>query len=314
MKKKILIIGGAGYVGTHLSNFLVNKNYSVTCLDTFWFQTNLDKKVKKKKIDIRDRKFELFKNIDIVINLAYLSNDPLCEINARDTWEIGPLSNYYILEACLKYKVKKYIFASSGSIYGLKKEKKVTENLGLDPITDYNKSKMICEKVILSYKNKIKTIILRPATVCGFSERLRLDVVLNIFTFQAYFKKKITIFGGKQVRPLLHIKDMVSAYEFFIKNNFSGIFNVGFENIKISEIAKEVQKLIPCKLSILKSNDPRSYRMNSEKLLKIGFKPKYNFKDAIKDLKTQFENGFKPSKENWNLDWLLKKKIIKKNV
>ena len=120
--------------------------------------------------------------------------------------------------------------------------------------------------------------------------------------------------GGKQVRPLLHIKDMVSVYEFFIKNNFTGIFNVGFENIKISEIAKEVQKLIPCKLSVLKSNDPRSYRMNSDKLLKIGFKPKYNFKNAIKDLKDQFENGFKPSKENWNLNWLLKKKIIKKSA
>ena len=193
MKKKILIIGGAGYVGSLLSNFLVNKNYSVTCLDTFWFQTNLNKKVKKKKIDIRDRKFESFKNIDVVINLAYLSNDPLCEINARDTWEIGPLSNYYILEACLKYKIKKYIFASSGSIYGSKKEKKVTENLGLDPITDYNKSKMICEKVILSYKNKLKTIILRPATVCGFSERLRLDVVLNIFVSNSLIKSSLII-------------------------------------------------------------------------------------------------------------------------
>jgi len=312
--KKILIIGGAGYVGTLLSNYLVKKNYKVKCLDTFWFKTKLNKKIKKIKTDIRERKFDSFKNIDVVINLAYLSNDPLCEINARDTWEIGPLSNYYILEACLKHKVKKYIFASSGSIYGLKKEKKVTEKLGLDPITDYNKSKMICEKVILSYKDRIKTVILRPATVCGFSKRLRLDVVLNIFSYQAFFKKKITVFGGSQVRPLLHIKDMIYVYEHFLKKNISGIFNVGFENVKISNIAKEVQKIIPCEIVSLKSNDPRSYRMNSDKLIRSGFKPSHNFKDAILDLKNNFQKGFKPSEENWNLNWLLKKKVIKKSA
>lgn len=314
MTKNILIIGGAGYVGTELCNFLVQKKYNIKCLDTFWFKSELNKKIKKIKVDIRERKFDSFKNVDVVINLAYLSNDPLCEINARDTWEIGPLSNYYILEACLKHKVKKYIFASSGSIYGLKKEKKVIENLGLDPITDYNKSKMICEKVILSYKDRIKTVILRPATVCGFSKRLRLDVVLNIFSYQAFFKKKITIFGGNQIRPLLHIKDMVYAYEYFIKKNITGIFNIGFENIKISEIAKEVKKIIPCKIVSLKSNDPRSYRMNSDKLIRTGFKSRHNFKDAIMDLKNSFENGFKVSGENWNLNWLLKKKVIKKSA
>ncbi len=312
--KKILIIGGGGYVGTELINYLSKKKFNIVCLDTFWFSTSINKKVKKIKLDIRKNNFNSFKGIDVVINLAYLSNDPLCEINARDTWEIGPLANYYILEACLKYKVKKYIFASSGSIYGLKKERKVTEELGLDPITDYNKSKMICEKVIQSYKDKIDTVILRPATVCGFSKRLRLDVVLNIFSYQAFFKKKITVFGGNQVRPLLHIKDMICAYEYFIKNNITGIFNIGFENIKISKIAKEVKKIIPCEIVSYKSNDPRSYRMNSEKLLKVGFKPKHNFKDAIKDLKISFENGFKPTKQNWNLNWLLKKKVIKKSA
>jgi len=312
--KNILIIGGGGYVGTELINYLHKKKFKIKCLDTFWFSTSINKKVKKIKLDVRKNIFKSFKDIDVVINLAYLSNDPLCEINARDTWEIGPLANYYILEACLKYKIKKYIFASSGSIYGLKKEKKVTEKLSLDPITDYNKSKMICEKVILSYKDKIKTVILRPATVCGFSKRLRLDLVLNIFCYQAFFKKKITVFGGNQVRPLLHIKDMVYTYEYFIKNNITGIFNVGFENIKISKIAKEVQKIIPCKIVSLKSNDPRSYRMNSDKLTRTGFKPKHNFKDAIIDLKNSFEGGFKPSDENWNLTWLLKKKVIEKSA
>lgn len=310
--KTIMIIGGAGYIGTELSNYLVKKNYKVKCLDTFWFKSNLNKKIEKIKLDIRDNIFISFKYVDVVINLAYLSNDPLCELNSKDTWEIGPLANYYIMEACIKFKIKKYIFASSGSVYGLKKEKKVTEKLGLDPITDYNKSKMICEKVILSYKDLINIVILRPATICGFSERLRLDVVLNIFCYQAYFKKKITVLGGNQIRPLLHIKDMVRAYEFFIKNKFTGIFNIGFENIKIINMAKEVQRIIKCKIKILKSNDPRSYRMNCDKILQIGFKPKYNYKDAISDLKINFEKNYKPSETNWNLKWILKKNFLNK--
>ncbi len=310
-KKKILIIGGAGYIGTELSNFL-SKKYQVGCYDAFWFEDKLNKKIKRYKQDVRSFDFKIFKNYDIVINLAYLSNDPLCEINARDTWESGPLATYYMMEACLKYKVKKFIFASSGSIYGLKREKKVTEKLGLDPITDYNKSKMICEKIIENYKNKLKTVILRPATVCGASDRLRLDVVLNLFCYQAYYEKKITILGGKQIRPLLHIRDMINAYDFFINKNFTGTYNVGFENINVEEIANSVKKIIPAKIIIKKSNDPRSYRMNADKLKKIGYRQTYNHKDAIKDLKLKFESGFKPSKINWNLKWLLKNKIIKR--
>ena len=217
------------------------------------------------------------------------------------------------MQACIKYKVKKFIFASSGSIYGLKKEKNVTENLGLDPITDYNKSKMICEKVIENYKNKIKTVILRPATVCGSSERLRLDVVLNLFCYQAFFKGKINILGGNQIRPLLHIKDMINCYEFFIKKNITGTFNVGFENLSVNKIAQSVRKIIPTKIEIKKSNDPRSYRMNAEKLLKTGFRQLYNHKDAIMDLNEKFQSGFKPTEENWNLNWLLKKKVISKS-
>jgi len=313
MSEKILIIGGAGYIGTTLANHLIKKKNKVACMDTFWFNNKLDKKITKIKKDVRSFDFKIFKNYNVVINLAYLSNDPLCEINARDTWEIGPLATYYMMEACIKYKVKKFIFASSGSIYGLKKEKKVTEKLGLDPITDYNKSKMICEKVIENYKEKIKTVILRPATVCGDSDRLRLDVVLNLFCYQAFFKKKINILGGNQVRPLLHINDMVNCYEFFIKRNITGTYNVGFENLSVRNIANSVKKIIPSKIIIKKSNDPRSYRMNSDKLLSVGFKQKFNHIDAIIDLKNKFQSGFKPSEENWNLNWLLKKKVIKKS-
>jgi nucleoside-diphosphate-sugar epimerase len=193
----------------------------------------------------------------------------------------------------------------------LKKEKHVTEELGLDPLTDYNKSKMICEKVVESYNKDLNTVIVRPATVCGISPRLRLDVVLNLFCYQAFFKKKISVLGGKQTRPLVNIKDMVRSYEFFLnKKNLSGCFNLGFENKTVKEIALDVKKIIPCDIAFLKSNDNRSYRINSNKILKFGFRPKFNSIDAIHDLKNIFDNNFKPSEINWNLNWLSKKKYI----
>lgn len=306
----ILIIGGAGYVGTNLCNYLSLKNFNITCLDTFWFGNFLNKRVKKIKADIRNFNFERLRKFDCVIDLAYLSNDPLCEVDARHTWESGPLAVYKILEFCKKRKIKKFIFASSGSIYGLKKEKKVTEKLGLDPLTDYNKSKMICEKVVESYNKDLDTVIIRPATVCGSSPRLRLDVVLNLFCYQAYFKKKISILGGKQTRPLVNINDMVRSYEFFINKNLTGCFNLGFENKTVKEIALDVKKIIPCDISFLKSNDNRSYRINSDKILRAGFRPEFNSADAIYDLKNIFDNNFKPSEINWNLNWLSKKKYI----
>ena len=307
----ILIIGGAGYVGTNLCNYLSKKDFTVTCLDTFWFGDFLNKNVKKIKADIRTFNFEKLRKFDCVIDLAYLSNDPLCEVDARHTWESGPLAVYKILEFCKKRKIKKFIFASSGSIYGLKKEKHVTEELGLDPLTDYNKSKMICEKVVESYNKDLNIVIIRPATVCGVSPRLRLDVVLNLFCYQAFFKKKISVLGGKQTRPLVNIKDMVRSYEFFLnKKNLSGCFNLGFENKTVKEIALDVKKIIPCDITFLKSNDNRSYRINSNKILKFGFQPKFNSINAIHDLKNIFDNNFKPSEINWNLNWLSKKKYI----
>lgn len=306
--KKILVLGGAGYVGTELCNYLISK-YEVTCYDTFWFGNYLNKNIKTIKGDIRAINNKIFKNKDIVICLAYLSNDPSCELDARQTWEIGPLALDSIINKSIKNNVKKIIFASSGSVYGIKKERKVIEKLDLFPLTDYNKSKMICERVLESYKKKIKIVSIRPATVCGFSKRLRLDVVLNLFCYQAYFKKKITVTGGKQIRPLIHIKDMIRCYDFFIRKNITGTFNLGIENKNILSLAKKIQKKIPCKLEIKKSNDPRSYRLDSSKLIGLGFKTLYDSDDAINELINEFKN-FKPSSRNWNLKWLTKKKII----
>ena len=177
------------------------------------------------------------------------------------------------------------------SVYGVKKEKEVTEKLSLEPISIYNKTKMTAERILMSYSKNLNSYIIRPATVCGFSERMRLDLSVNILTFSALKNKMITVFGGNQLRPNIHIKDMVRVYEHFLfKRNKTGIYNAGFENEKIINIAKKSKK-IECKIKAKNSNDPRSYRLNSDKLIKSGFKPHFGINDAIKELTSRYKKN-----------------------
>lgn len=287
MKKKILILGGCGYTGTHLVEYLLNKNYSVTVIDTQWFGCFLkkNKDLTIVKSDIRNIKDIYFKKVFAVIHLANIANDPAAELKETLSWNINVFALKKLIEQSIKFKVKKFIYASSGSVYGVKKEKKVTEKLSLEPISIYNKTKMIAERILLSYKNKLKIFLIRPATVCGFSKKMRLDVSVNMFTYQAMTKKKMTIYGGTQIRPNIHIKDLTRVYFHFLKKNLPvGTYNAGFENLKIIDIAKIIQKKIPSKISKTKSNDIRSYRLDSTKLKKTGFKPLYGVRDAIEDI------------------------------
>jgi nucleoside-diphosphate-sugar epimerase len=308
---KILILGGAGYIGTVLVERLLKKDVKITVVDNLWFGNYLkkNKNLKLVKKDIRNLDAKLFKGVDTVIHLANIANDPMVELNQTISWEINVLSLKKIIENSIKHKIKKFIFASSGSVYGLKKEKKVTEELELLPISTYNKTKMIAERVLLSYQNLIKIFIIRPATVCGFSPRMRLDVAVNNLTFQALKNKKINIHGGGQIRPNIHMKDMCRTYEHFLfKNVKPGIYNAGFENISVKKIAQKIQKKIICKLNFKKVIDIRSYRQNSDKLIKTGFFPKYNVDDAIEDLIISFKNGILREKNQWySVNWLKKK-------
>ena len=240
----ILITGGCGYVGSKLIKYLLNKNHKIINIDTQWFGKNLKnhKNLKNIKLDIRDVKTNLFKGIDCVIHLANIANDPAVELNPNLSWEVNVLAAKKLIEMAIKNKVKKFIYASSGSVYGVKKERKVTEDLELLPISTYNKTKMIAERVFMSYKDKIIVNCVRPATVCGLSERMRYDVSVNLLTLQALKKNKINVFGGNQTRPNIHINDLVRLYDFFLKKNIkSGFYNAGFENLKIMKIAKIIQ-------------------------------------------------------------------------
>ena len=238
---KILVTGGSGYKGSVLIPKLLKLKHKVISLDTQWFGNHLPKhkNLKNIKFDIRDIENFNFKNIDTVIHLASIANDNMSELDKNLSWETSSLATYQLLEKAVQAKVKRFIYASSGSVYGIKKEKNVVENLLLKPISLYNKVKMCTERIILSYKDKIETFIIRPATVCGYSPRMRFDVSVNALTMSALTKNKIIVHGGSQIRPNIHIDDITDLYIFLLKVNkkYNGIYNAGFENMSIKKIA-----------------------------------------------------------------------------
>lgn len=300
--KNILVIGGAGYVGSVLIPKLLFLNYRVTVYDLMIYGNTLptnNQNLKIVKNDIRNIK-ELEKvliNQDAIIHLACVSNDPSFELNPK----LGKEINYDCFEPLVnlskKNKIKHFIYASSSSVYGVKPNLNVDEKCYLEPLTDYSKFKAECENILIKYSSsEFITTILRPATVCGYSKRQRLDLVVNILTNLGYHTKEIKIFGGNQLRPNIHIDDMADAYIHILKSEKSKvanqIFNVGFENHSVEDLAKIVKKKINKKIDLVycPSEDNRSYHINSNKIKKIlGFQPKKNIADAIQDLVDAFE-------------------------
>ena len=304
--KRILLVGGAGYVGTELTKLLLKNNYYVAVYDLFIYGENLLKSYVGQNLnlirgDIRDlsKLKKVLNNFDFVIHLACISNDPSFDLDPK----LGKSINYDPFEELVKISkesgVKRFIYASSSSVYGIKKDSNVDENFSLDPLTDYSKFKVMCEEILIKFKSKdfICTSI-RPATVCGFSERQRLDLVVNILTNHAYYNKEISIFGGSQLRPNIHIKDMCNSYLTMLDakpNLINGeAFNVGFENYSVKHLAELVRESMDTKVNIkiVPSNDDRSYHISSKKISTIlGFNTKYTIKDAIFDLKNAFKNN-----------------------
>ena len=205
------------------------------------------------------------------------------------------------MNLCRKVGIEKFLNASSGSVYGVKSEPKVTEELELTPISVYNKTKMVAERIVSSYSPYFDVYNIRPATVCGFSPRMRFDVVVNMFVWQAFNRGKITVLGGDQVRPNIHIDDMVRVYEHFLfeRELPSGDFNAGFENISIREIANYIQIKFGSELEFLPSNDPRSYRQDSSKLLNTGFIPLKKVADAISEVWEKLETRELVDDDRW---------------
>ena len=302
---KILLTGACGYVGTPLTAALLAQGHTVRGVDIQWFGNHLQAHphLELVKDDIRNASSWNLRGFDVVMHLANVANDPCAELDSKLNWEVNALATMFLVERAIRDGVPHFIFASSGSVYGVKEEPEVTEDLSLVPISDYNKTKMISERVLLSYADRIRTVIVRPATVCGYSPRMRLDLSVNMLTMQALTKGKITVFGGDQTRPNIHLRDMIRVYEHFLAHpKLEGVFNAGFENISILEIAERVAKHVPAEVVVTPSNDPRSYRLSSKKLLATGFQPKYGVEDGIREVIDACREGkLQDREENYNI-------------
>ena len=310
----IFITGACGYKGTVLVPKLLNLGHKVTAFDIMWFGNHLDEHpnliITQGDIRFAD-KLDL-SGFDAIIHLSSVANDPCSDLNPLLTWEISCLATMRLADKAARQGIKHFIYASSGSVYGLKDEPNVTEDLELVPLSEYNKTKMVGERVLLSYADQMTVQIVRPATVCGISKRMRLDVAVNLLTMQALTTGNIIVLGGDQTRPNIHIDDITDLYVFLLgRSDIQGIFNAGFENISIIDIAKMVAQKTNATIVTKASNDPRSYRVNSSKLLATGFTPKKTVAHAIDEITLAFKAGqLKDEERFYNLKWMQKGVIV----
>lgn len=308
-KRKVLIIGGGGYVGTELQRFLLDRDFQVRVLDTFWYKDGIQAELTKVfesgieyiRADVRDRGAMVNAMVGITdcIHLACISNDPSYELDPKLSESINYLAFKTFVEALNQSEINRIIYASSSSVYGVKTEPNVTEELSCEPRTDYSRFKVACEADLLSTVRKgITTSILRPSTVCGVSNRQRFDLVVNALTINALVNGVINVDGGEQYRPNLHIKDMLRAYVTLLDAVSElidrEIFNVAGENMKVIDIARKVQQKIDksIEIKITPVIDDRSYRVSGEKILKVlNFSPEFDVDDAIEDIKQAYLSG-----------------------
>jgi len=304
----ILITGGCGYVGTKLTQAILSRTRrDVTVLDMEWFGNHLEPqpRLKMLRMDVRAIDSIDLSGYDTVFHLANIANDPSVEINPYASWEINVLATMRLIDRAARHGVKQFVFASSASVYGLKTEPNVTEDLELVPLSEYNKTKMVAERVIMSYAASLLTTIVRPATVCGPSPRMRLDLTVNLLTMQALTGGAMTVFGGSQVRPNIHIDDLVDAYLYLFEHRIGGVYNAGFENLTVLDIANQVAERVPAEVKVLPSNDPRSYRVCSDRLVAAGFAPKKSVATAIEEIVVAHRDGWlKEGPVTHNVTWM----------
>ncbi|MEI6300073.1 MAG: SDR family oxidoreductase [Betaproteobacteria bacterium] len=314
MFKNILVTGGAGYAGSLLVPQLLEAGYKVTVYDIMYFGDHFLPKqnpdLKLVKGDIRDtaKLADVLKRMDVVISLACISNDASFELDEKLSTSINLDAFEPMVLAAKKAGVKRFVYASSSSVYGVSDAPDVTEDHPLVPLTLYNKYKGMCEPLLFKHQSPdFVCVTIRPATLCGYAPRQRLDLSVNILTNHAVNNNKITVFGGSQKRPNLHVQDMCDVYKLLLTvpdEKISGqVFNAGFQNMSIMEIAQTakrvVQEIFPEKGDIpivtTPTDDIRSYHVNSDKIQRVlGFKPRFTVEDAIRDLCGAFKSGKLP--------------------
>lgn len=324
----VLVTGGAGYVGHVLTPRLLEEGYNVTVYDKLFFGARFPNSPNLRVIqgDIRDtaKLAEALNGQDAVLHLACISNDASFELDEALSETINFNAFEPMVVAAKAAGVKRFVYASSSSVYGVSDSPNVTEDHPLVPLTLYNKFKGMCEPVLWRHKaDNFTCVVIRPATICGYSPRTRLDLSVNILTNHAVNKGTITVFGGSQMRPNLHIDDMVDAYLLMLTAPHAKIhgetFNIGFQNYSISDIALMVKKVVEeefpekgdIKIVTTPSNDNRSYHVNSDKVKRVlGFVPKRNIEDAVRDLSRAFRNHL--LEKSFDEDWYYNVRTMKK--
>ncbi len=304
MLKNVCVLGGGGYVGSKLVPELLKTGRNVTVADAFWYgrgNPRPEPKLIMVEGDMRDRSFlrHVFRKQDAVIHLACVSNDPSFELNPELGKAINLDSFPGVIDELRSSQVKRFIYASSSSVYGIKEKLDVTEDDSCEPLTDYSKFKLLCEEMLRDANLPLDWTIVRPATVCGYAPRLRLDLVVNILTIHALINKKIMVNGGNQLRPNLNVIDMARAYIAILDSPSDKInhqvFNVGFENMNLMQIAKLVQSAMGktgVEIERVLSNDNRSYHVNSDKIARvIGFRARFSINQAIHSLVNAYVEG-----------------------
>lgn len=305
---KILVTGACGYKGCVLVPKLLRAGHEVIALDIMWFGNDLAASpgLTIIKADVRNIESVPLEGIDAIIHLSSVANDPCGDLDPQLTWETSCLATMQLADKASRLGIRRFIYASSGSVYGLKEEDQVTEELELVPLSEYNKTKMVAERVLMSYSDQMIVQIVRPATVCGLSPRMRLDVSVNMLTMQALTRGEITVLGGDQTRPNIHIDDITDLYLFMLEHpEITGIYNAGFENMSIRKIAEMAAEKSNAKITVLPSNDLRSYRVNSDKLLATGFRPKKTVSEAINEICASYKaDKLKDDARFHNLKWM----------
>jgi len=315
MTKNVLVTGGAGYCGSLLVPQLLAEGYNVTVYDLLYFGDSfLPKDNPRLKVvpgDIRDvaKLTSVLQNQDVVLSLACISNDASFELDESLSTTINLDAFEPMVVAAKKAGVKRFVYASSSSVYGVSDKPNVTEDHPLVPLTLYNKYKGMCEPLLLKHTDDhFVGVIFRPATVCGYAPRLRLDLSVNILTNHAVTNNKITVFGGSQLRPNLHVQDYADLCKLLLvaptEKIANQIFNCGYQNMSIMEIAHMVKKVVeqefpqkaPIDIVTTPTDDNRSYHINSDKIKKtLGFAPKHTIEEAVRDLCRAFRDGKIPN-------------------